>query len=87
MSNTVRRIAAAFAILLALSLPLAAQALPGRSMSLSSLLAALWQRLAAPVAALWAEDTTSTPTSDPATTTDLTTDPNPDGRGVIDPLG
>jgi hypothetical protein len=89
MSRAARRFLVVLVALLSLSLPLAAQARPGRSdngaESFLTAMSALWHRLAVSVGALWAADTTdgdTTQTPPPPAPDDST-----DGRSTIDPLG
>ena len=93
MSRTMIRAVAAVLVLSALALQLAAQPEPGRAPSLS-LFAQLWQRIAAPVAALFTgSDSDGRQGLDPnGLTTDIRQgfDPNgsdSDGRGGFDPNG
>jgi len=80
MSRKMVRAGAAVLVLSALALPLAAQPEPGKAPSLS-LLAQLWHRIAAPVAALFtASDTDGRSGWDPDGLTS-------DGRGGFDPDG
>jgi hypothetical protein len=91
MSSSIRRVVCVLITLLALSLPLAAQAGPDRGeRAAQGFLSILWERLTAPFTVLWSADTTDTSgQTDPAGT--ITPTPGsevlPDGRSVIDPLG
>jgi hypothetical protein len=90
MSSSIRRTVCVLMALLALSLPLAAQAGPDRGEhAAQGFLSILWERLASPFTILWSADTTdSSGQTDPAGTP-TPTDPGAvtDGRSVIDPLG
>jgi hypothetical protein len=88
MSNCTRtrRILSTLTILLSLSLPAAASAVPVRGgTGTEGLLAALWHHLTAPIVALWAPDEDPAPVPPPPPASPL--DPETDGRTVIDPFG
>ena len=83
MFRRAHRILLVLVALLSLALPLAGQERSDRGgRAGESFFSRLWQRLVAPISALWAGDTapnTELPPPPPA--------PDPDGRSMVDPLG
>lgn len=93
MSRSTRCTFAVLCLSLVLCMPLQAQTAPGRVEPLSGFLSALWARVSAPLASLWAADETDgRSTIDPiGGSTNGETCPDgcstTDGRSTIDPLG
>jgi hypothetical protein len=88
--SRIHRILLTLVALLALSLPLAAQARPSQDGNpAASLLAAVWERLTAPLSALWAAASPATSVPVPPPPPPPIQDPgaSTDGRSTIDPIG